>query len=243
MPGIIKNPGITNTIKDSHKKLSLDEGRKLTDGEIALCKKLFGNAIDYRFVRIHKGKLIPGVQSDQVSMTPWGELYMPENNYKDDFSIFNLNFKPDVIDTHHFIHEMTHVWQYHRLPKYSRGLLIVCGSTYATATGISQVIESISDGLPDKISEMAKDVAAAFDPYTYRNEAPKDFYSYNMESQAEILADYFVQEIMGINGYIGKPSNKRIRKNFFYDKTLTRFFDEIDKSESRPRKLNEAWGI
>lgn len=87
MPGIIKNPGVTNTVKDSQKKLSLDEGRKLTDGEIALCKKLFGNAIDYRFVRIHKGKLIPGVQSDQVSMTPWGELYMPENNYRDDFSI------------------------------------------------------------------------------------------------------------------------------------------------------------
>lgn len=241
MPGIIKNPRITNTIKNSHKKLSLDEGRKLTDGEIALCKKLFGNAIDYRFVRIHKGKLIPGVQSDQVSMTPWGELYMPENNYKDDFSIIKSNL--DTRDLHHFIHEITHVWQYHRLSRYSRGLLVICGGAHAPLTGMSQAIESISEALPDILAEVGQDIAGKLDPYTYKNNPPKDFYVYNMESQAEILADYFMQEIIRIDGYVGKPSNRRFRTQFFYEKSLENFFIEIEKSNDRPRDLISQWGL
>lgn len=213
MPGTIKNPGTTNTTKDSQKELSLDDGRKLTSGEIALCKKLFENAIDYQFVRIHKGKLIPGVQSDQVSMTPWGELYMPKGNYRADFSI--IKNSEDIQSLHHFVHEMSHVWQYQRKSHFSRGTVVICGSILSLSTGLSQAIEKISSVLPDAASEVGKDIAGEIDPYTYRNSSPKDFFSYNLESQAEILADYFVQKILAIPNYNGKASNRRLRTTFF----------------------------
>lgn len=241
MPGIIKNPGTTNTTNDSQEKLSLDNGRKLTSGEIELCKKLFGNAIDYLFVRIHKGKLVPGIQSDQVSMTPWGELYMPKDNYKDDFSIIRSQL--DIRDLHHFIHETSHVWQYQRKKKFSRGLFVICGAAYAPATGAAQTIDAISELLPSSIAEIGKDIAGSIDPYTYKDSPPKDFFEYNMESQAEILADYFISEIMGHKGYIGKSSNRRIRVEFFHEKTLENFFIEIDNANRRPRDLKSQWNL
>lgn len=240
MPGIIKKPGATNTTKDSQKELSIDDGRKLTSGEIELCKKLFGNAIDYRFVRIHKSKLIPGVQSGQVSMTPWGELYMPDDNYLDDFSMATgkkINY------LHHFIHEMAHVWQYQRKNKLTRGSIVICGGALSINTGIANTIESIGNSLPNSAGEILKDISGEIDPYTYKGSLLKNFFQYNMESQAEMLADYFVSEIMGIAGYIGKNSNRRIRAQFFYQDTLEPFFEEVDQSNRRPRDLKIQWKL
>ncbi|MTD33093.1 hypothetical protein [Paludibacterium denitrificans] len=116
---------------------------------------------------------------------------------------------------HHFIHETSHVWQYQRKKKLSRGLLVICGAAYAPATGVAQIIEAISELLPTSIEEIGKDIAGSIDPYTYKGTPPKDFFEYNMESQAEILADYFISEIMGHHGYMGKKSNRRIRSTFF----------------------------
>lgn len=209
--------------------------------KLSFAKSFFGNAIDYRFVRIHKSKLIPGVQSDQVSMTPWGELYMPNENYKNDFSIIKSQL--DIRDLHHFIHEISHVWQYQRKKMLSRGLFVICGAAYAPVTGVAQAIDAISESLPNALAEIGKDISGAIDPYTYKNSSPKDFFEYNMESQAEILADYFISEIMGQKGYTGKSSNRRIRVDFFYEKTLENFLEEIDQSNRRPRDLKAQWNL
>ncbi|WP_145929302.1 hypothetical protein [Chromobacterium vaccinii] len=231
----------TNKKNESLQKAKAEsEGRELTSGEIALVKKLFGNAIDYSFVRIHKGKLIPGIQGNEVSMTPWGELYMPVDNYLDDFSTVSpvkYNF------LHHFIHEMSHVWQYQRKARFTRGSLAVCGGGLALATGMANALDNVSDIMPKKMSEEVKDLAGSIDPYTYRDKYHKDLFQYNMESQAEILADYFMSEIMKIPGYVGKSSNRRVRGPFFYDEVLANFFIEIEKSENRPRNLKTQWGI
>lgn len=231
----------TNKKNDStHKVRTENEGRKLTDGEIALVKKLFGNSIDYSFVKIHKGKLIPGIQGNEVSMTPWGEIYMPTDNYLDDFSVLpptKYNF------LHHFIHEISHVWQYQRKSRFSRGSLAVCGGGLALATGIADALNNVSDMVPKSISEDLKDLAGTIDPYTYKDTYHMDLFEYNMESQAEILADYFMSEIMKITGYIGKKSNKRVRGAFFYNEVLAKFFIEIEKAERRPRNLKIQWGI
>lgn len=240
MPGTIKSPGATNTTKDSQKELSMDDGRKLTSGEIELCKKLFGNAIDYRFVRIHKGKLIPGVQSDQVSMTPWGELYMPDDNYLEDFSTVTgkkINY------LHHFIHEMVHVWQYQRKSKLTRGSIVICGGALSINTGIANAIESLGNALKNRAGEILKDISAEIDPYTYIESSQKNFFQYNMESQAEMIADYFMSEIIGITGYTGKNSNRRTRAKFFYKDTLKLFFEEVDQSSRQPRDLKKQWEL
>ena len=80
--------------------------RPLTPGEIALCRTVFGNAVDYGRVRMVKRKWWP-FQPRNSAMAPMGNIYFhPEGGaWSDDFS------KESVRRQGFFIHEMTHVWQ------------------------------------------------------------------------------------------------------------------------------------
>ncbi|WP_025903481.1 hypothetical protein [Tatumella sp. UCD-D_suzukii] len=92
--------------KKHDKKQEDDPVRKLTTGEIALARTVFGNRIDYEKVKIHYGSYLPfGLQAGNVAMTPNGELYFRTTLYREDFS--------QTLDDlqHLFIHEMSHVWQ------------------------------------------------------------------------------------------------------------------------------------
>ncbi|RCU48759.1 hypothetical protein DU002_13270 [Corallincola holothuriorum] len=81
--------------------------RKLTQGEIALAKKIFRNSIDYNKVTIHRDKH-NALQDETAAVTPNGEIYIPHpNHYQNDFSQTTI---PDYNSL--FIHEMVHVWQY-----------------------------------------------------------------------------------------------------------------------------------
>lgn len=90
------------------KKLTREgQVRRLTLGEIALARTVFGSYIDYSRVWIHLGSYLPfGLQMESAAMTPSGELYFRGENYVDDFSTASNRHQ------HLFIHEMTHVWQY-----------------------------------------------------------------------------------------------------------------------------------
>lgn len=79
-------------------------GRNLTANEIALAKKVFKDAIDYKKVIIHNQKYI-FFQPANSGMTPNGEIYV-DGFYKKDYSAVNYAGQS------FFIHEMTHVWQY-----------------------------------------------------------------------------------------------------------------------------------
>jgi hypothetical protein len=50
------------------------ESRALTPGEIALCRSVFGDAIDYAKVRLIKGKWWP-FQPRNAAMAPNGRIY------------------------------------------------------------------------------------------------------------------------------------------------------------------------
>lgn len=229
---------MTNDVKNStHKETIPPGGRPLTGGEIEMLKKLFGNAIDYNYVRIHKDKFTPGIQDDNVSMTPWGELYMPPNNYSPDFTKELSLKKYNYI--HHFIHEMAHVWQYHRKDfVFLRGTVLSCG------TGIAQAVNTLKDYTPAPFKPAVEYIETEVDPYVYKHDTPsKDFFSYSLESQAEILADYYMQEILGIRDYYGKELNSRKRYVFFYKKTLENFLIEVDDSNRRPRDLKKEWNL
>ena len=84
----------------------MPRGRPLTEGEIALAKTMFGNAVDYLRVRMIKGKWWP-FQPRNSAMAPMGNIYFhPEGNaWSEDFS------KESIRRQAFFIHEMTHVWQ------------------------------------------------------------------------------------------------------------------------------------
>lgn len=95
-----------NKKKKYDKKQDDDSVRKLTSGEVALARTVFGNRIDYEKVKIHHGSYLPfGLQGENVAMTPNGELYFRTTLYREDFS--------QTLDDlqHLFIHEMSHVWQ------------------------------------------------------------------------------------------------------------------------------------
>ena len=80
--------------------------RRLTGGEIALARSVFGDAIDYRKVTIRRRKWA-FFQPRHVTMAPRGHLHFhPKGeNYCDDFAA--APWQRQGL----FIHEMTHVWQ------------------------------------------------------------------------------------------------------------------------------------
>ena len=78
--------------------------RPLTKGEIALASLLFGNAIDYRRVRIHARRYMP-FQPKNGCMTPDGSMYFHASCFLDDYSQANLSGQ------HWFMHEMVLLWQ------------------------------------------------------------------------------------------------------------------------------------
>lgn len=86
----------------------VDGKRPLTSGEIALCRTLFKDSIEYSKVWVHREEFLPfGLQPDDCAMTPNGELYFNPRKFKEDFS------KDTVDQQWWFMHEMVHVWQRH----------------------------------------------------------------------------------------------------------------------------------
>ncbi len=83
--------------------------RSLTAGERALARSVFGDAIDYDRVRIHRRKWWP-FQPKGVTMAPDGDMWFhpADDAWRDDFSTAGRALQG------HFIHEMTHVWQAQR---------------------------------------------------------------------------------------------------------------------------------
>lgn len=82
------------------------EGRPLTDGETALAASIFGQAIDYGRVRIHRRRWWP-FQTRLVTMAPDGHIWFhPDSpHWCEDFAAAG------IAGQGLFVHEMTHVWQ------------------------------------------------------------------------------------------------------------------------------------
>lgn len=81
--------------------------RSLSEGECALLRPVFADALDYSALRIVRGKFMP-FQLRHVAMSPNGSIYLPADLYHDDFS------KQPAHWQNLWLHECTHVWQ-HRL--------------------------------------------------------------------------------------------------------------------------------
>src|SRR5690606_17987808 len=80
--------------------------RKLTAGERALARSVFGTAIDYDAVSMRRRRWFP-LQPRKVLMAPCGHIHFHPGSpwYCDDFSEADLGLQGL------FVHEMTHVWQ------------------------------------------------------------------------------------------------------------------------------------
>ncbi|HTM23176.1 MAG TPA: hypothetical protein VL172_21795 [Kofleriaceae bacterium] len=82
-------------------------GRALTEGEIALVRPFFGDAIDYAKVRVIPERYFL-LQPADVYMTPNGSIYAPGTLFEADFAAASVDPALRAV----FVHEMTHVWQY-----------------------------------------------------------------------------------------------------------------------------------
>jgi len=80
--------------------------RALTPGEIALARAMFGDAIDYRRVRLFRRKWWP-FHPPGAAMAPAGNIHFhPQSGgWAEDFADEPLSSQG------FFIHELTHVWQ------------------------------------------------------------------------------------------------------------------------------------
>ena len=81
--------------------------RPLTTGEVTLARSIFGDAIEYTSVRIHRAKWA-FFQPRGTAMAPDGHLWFHPagDGWCEDFC------DRDVDRQGLFIHEMTHVWQH-----------------------------------------------------------------------------------------------------------------------------------
>jgi hypothetical protein len=105
---------------------AIKRARPLTEGEIAMARLIFGDAIDYSKVAVHNHGYLPfGLQRKNVAMAPNGKIYFGSRHFRDDFSCESNRNK------HWFMHEMVHVWQ-HQLgyPVRLRGAIRI-GLSYA----------------------------------------------------------------------------------------------------------------
>jgi hypothetical protein len=82
------------------------QSRSLTPGEVDLARTMFGEAIDYRRVRIIRGKWWP-LQPRGIVMAPTGNIHFhpADRRWSEDFSKTPLELQGLLI------HELTHVWQ------------------------------------------------------------------------------------------------------------------------------------
>ncbi|MGZ8291192.1 MAG: Rhs element Vgr protein [Telluria sp.] len=83
------------------------QDRLLTDGEVAMARMVFGDALDYGRVRIFRRRYLPfGMQPRNCAMSPNGSIYFHQSCCLPDFS------RGDDHAKHWFMHEMVHVWQH-----------------------------------------------------------------------------------------------------------------------------------
>lgn len=80
--------------------------RPLTDGEVALARSVFGDAIDYRRVKLVRRRWWP-FQPKGIVMAPTGNIHFHPDSplWSDDYSAAPLTLQGLLI------HELTHVWQ------------------------------------------------------------------------------------------------------------------------------------
>jgi hypothetical protein len=78
--------------------------RPLCADEIAMARLLFGDAIDFKRVRVHARRYMP-FQPKNCCMTPNGSMYFHRSCFLPDYT----RGDPPVV--HWFLHEMVHVWQ------------------------------------------------------------------------------------------------------------------------------------
>ena len=141
--------------------------RKLTRGELHLCRVVFKHSLETRNIDVVNRLGSFG------GFTPYGRVNMDRSTYRADYIGGDLNHPTAGTSlAHHFLHELAHCWQHfvgmgmmHEFRKSRRE-----GRKYRKAHGVKDRFDSI---------------------YGYNIGDHGDLLDFNMEQQGEIIADYF----------------------------------------------------
>lgn len=158
--------------------------RGLTYNEKLLLNTIFGDTFNVDEVRIIIGAFIIGQYGD-YGMTPKGAMFVGVNNHQSDYALAT-----SWTSKHFFIHEMFHIWQYqHHFWVFSRGTsLALCRTFPRNIIDFGERTITGSKNATGKYSQW-------IDPYEYDIwETPtihRKLFDYNLEQQAEIVADYY----------------------------------------------------
>ena len=153
--------------------------RGLTSGETRLCKTIFRDTIPTGAVRIIKRKVGFG------GFTPFGNINASEDSYEADYIGTHLFGRPPnahwqwAANAHWLVHELAHVWQYHvGMPK---------APMFFKSRRVARSLLWKRTGTLD-LDTYHGDAAL----YAYRiDRKGLDLLDFNLEHQAEIIADYF----------------------------------------------------
>lgn len=154
-------------------------GRNLTAEEIALARLIFGETIKYDKVKVFKVDYLPNQQEETI-VTPNGNLYPAKKVYRENYALGSERIK------HLFIHEMAHVWQNHK------GMWVQLAGTKIHACayldGTDPYLYNIHQTFGTKVNKMQTSQNQSVSNVVPIKSKLSD---YNMESQAEIIADYW----------------------------------------------------
>lgn len=158
-------------------EIKIETKRRLTAGEIKMCRRIFMDSIDYSKVWIHIGGHLHTQTGN--AMTPAGEIYLPREDYlqNKDFSVSRPNVK------HWFIHEMTHVWQYQLGAKVGwLGLKQLCRGGY------TKTVNSPDSGAGELL---------AYSTDILNKDKNKRFSDLNFEQQGRVVEFYYDAMFLG----------------------------------------------
>lgn len=167
-------------INKSGDKLTINiPSRDLTAEEIDLTRLIFGETIKYHTVKVFKADYLPNQQEETI-VTPNGNLYPAKKVYRENYALDNDSMK------HLFIHEMAHVWQSHK----GMWVRLIGAKIHACAylDGTDPYLYNIHQAFGNKVIKMqASQNKSVSNVVTIKSKLS----DYNMESQAEIIADYW----------------------------------------------------
>jgi type VI secretion system secreted protein VgrG len=136
--------------------------RYLTENEIKLAEQVYGDAIDYKGVKVFNRSylFLPDIFNDR-SHAPNGNIYISDTNKR------SIDLSEKYSNQTFLIHELGHVWQFHN----------------GKDPRLSAIFYMESDNL--KINYKPD--------YDYKFDENLSFHDYNLEQQASIFEDYYIE--------------------------------------------------
>lgn len=153
--------------------------RNLTLEEIDLAKVVFGNTIKYHEVKVFKVDYLIH-QDKNTIVTPNGSLYPGQDVYSENYALDRDGIK------HLFIHEMAHVWQSQKgiWVRLSGAKIHICSYLDGTNPYLYNIHQTFGTRVVKMQTAQSKTVSNII---TIKSKLS----DYNMEAQAEIIADYW----------------------------------------------------